>query len=150
MKPFEIFLNELGKILELSSLRPDRNGACLIILKEGQISLLFEYDDELVPNTILVTATLLTFSIQYREDIYEFCLKANQTMEETLSVKPDEDALYLHKRIHPDIEKSDLDSVLKSFIENYKILKEQGEKILQNPPRSSLAKSDSSFFPFKA
>ncbi len=103
-------------------------------MKEGRIPLLFEYDDQLVPYSILVSTPLYAFPLTHRYGIYQLCLLGNSEMEETLSVKPDEDFLYLHRRIHPEIEASDLDLVIKNFLERVRDWKEQAEILCRQPP----------------
>lgn len=133
---FELFLKELAKVWQFSSLAPDEKGACLISLKEEDLFLLFEYDDQLVPNTVLLSTEIIPFPIVYRSDMYEVCLKGNHSIEETLSVKPDEDLLYLHRRFHPDIDAEDLDPLITSFIHCVKEWRENVARLISKPPRT--------------
>jgi hypothetical protein len=150
---FEIFLTQLAVVMHFSSLAPDGRGACLIIMKEGNIPLLFEFDEQLVPNTVLLSSPIITIPITHRADIYEALLKANSTIEETLSVKPDEDMLYLHRRFHPDIQAHEIEQLLEPFLKNVKHWKMQVEAIASEPPHSDKFPPHPSaikVFPFKA
>jgi len=150
---FETFLLELAKVLHFSSLAPDAHGACLIIMKDGSIPLLFEFDDQLVPNTILVSSPIAALPITHHADIYEALLKGNASIEETLSVKPDEDVLYLHRRFHPDIQSAEIEQLLHFFLQNIKEWKLRIETITSQPPLSDKLPPHPSaikVFPFKA
>lgn len=135
MTLFETFLLELAKVLQFSTLAPDAKGACLIIMKEGNIPLLFEFDEQLVPNTILLSCLVSTIPMERRSEVYEASLIGNQTIEECLSVKPDEDLLYLHRRFHPSIQAADLEKLLLSFLENVKRWKGKVDTLAKEPPR---------------
>ncbi len=153
MTAFEVFLLELAKVLQFSTLAPDAKGACLIIMKEGNIPLLFEYDEQLVPNTILLSCLVCAIPMEKRCEVYEASLIGNASIEETLSVKPDEDLLYLHRRFHPSIQASDLDKLLKRFLENVKLWKGKVDIIAKEPSRSDqLPHHPASIqvFPYKA
>ncbi|MCC5831480.1 MAG: type III secretion system chaperone [Chlamydiales bacterium] len=149
---FEGFLLELAKVLHFSTLRPDQNGACLIIMKEGKIPLLFELDEQLVPNKILLSTPVIEFPIERRTEIYEDCLKMNSTSEETVSVKPDEDIIYLHRRIAPEIQASELELVVNAFLKKVRIIKAHVEELLNKlPKRPQIPPSPSiQIFPYKA
>ncbi len=153
MTSFKTFLLELAKVLEFSTLAPDEKGACLIIMKEGQIPFLFEYDEQLVPNTVLVSCAITSIPIERRADVYEAILKENHRIEETLSVKPDEDMVYLHRRFHPLIQAEELDTFLHSFLERVKQWKVEVEQIAHRPPRSDKIPAPPTsikVFPYKA
>lgn len=149
---FENFLLELAKVLHFKTLAPDSYGACLIIIKEGNVPLLFEFDDQLVPNTILVSTPIAPIPIPYREALYEASLMGNHNLEGTLSVKPDEDILYFHRRLHPSIQAEDLEKLLRIFLENISFWKERVATILQNTAPSDKMPHPSSIqvFPYKA
>lgn len=135
MTPFETFLVELAKVLEFSLLKPDERGACLILLKESKLSLLFEYDDRYVPNTILISSELFRFPIEHRKTVYAALLQGNHALEETLSVKPDDDLVYLHRRVHPLIESVDLEKVMHSFTENATFWRNKLVELTSQPPQ---------------
>lgn len=149
---FESFLQQLAHVLQFSSLKPDQNGACLIIMKEGEIPLLFELDEQLVPNKILISSKILSFPIERRADIYETCLKINYTIEETISVKPDEDILYLHRRINPEIQAKDLEGIVFGFIDKIHQIEQQIDQFLKTPPKYPQVPPSPSIqvFPYKA
>lgn len=132
---FEEFLKTLASVLDFSQLKPDENGACQIIIKDGNIPILFEWDDELVPRTVLASSLLAAFPLEYRADIYQMCLIANSTQEEILSTKPDEDLVYLHRRFHPEIQKDSLETSIQSFVASSKRAKSLIENLLKNPPQ---------------
>lgn len=149
--PFETFLLELAKVLQFTHLEPDAHGACLIIMKEGNVPLLFEFDDHLVPNTILLSSPIAHFPIEHRVDIYEVSLSGNATIEETLSVKPDEDHLYVHRRFHPEIQAADIEKLLEIFLETVKKWKGEVERIVSQPPRGKTSHPSAiQVFPYKA
>jgi hypothetical protein len=150
---FETFLMELAKVLQFSSLAPDAHGACLIVMKEDSSSLLFEFDDQLVPNTILLSCPIIPIPIDHRAAIYEAALIGNNTIEDTLSVKPDEDTLFLHSRFHPSIQAAEIEKILYSFLKNVKLWKSKVETISKEPPSSSQMPphpSSIQVFPYKA
>jgi hypothetical protein len=148
--PFEKFLQELAKVLHFPQLAPDAHGVCLIIMKEGNIPLLFEFDDHLVPNTILLSSPIIHFAIDHRVEIYKASLIGNTTIEETLSVKPDEDLLYLHRRFHPDIGSSDLETLLQTFLDIAKKWRGKVEQILSQPPQEKTSHRPTiQVFPYK-
>lgn len=154
MSPFESFLKELAEVLGFSQLAPDTQGACLIMMKEGHIPLLFEFDDQLVPYTILVSSLIGLIPPKYQADLYEAALIGNETIEQTLSIKPDEDLLYLHQRLQPAMQAPDLEKVLNSFLDTLKIWKETLENITKTPPHEMKKKSSDpsgiQVFPYKA
>lgn len=153
MNQFELFLQELAKVFQFSHLAPDEHGACQIIFKDGKIPLLFEFDDHLVPNTILLSSPLASIPASHHLDIYEALLIGNSSQEEVLSVKPDEDFVYLHRRFHPDIQSANLDYLLKQFIEKIHIWKSKIETVIQTPPQIRSSTSHPSaiqVFPYKA
>lgn len=131
---FNDFLKVLANVLHFTSLEADQNGACLIVMKESGIPLLFEYDDELVPNHILISTHVVDFPMERRVEIYEMILKANHIMEATLSVKPGEDQIYLHQRISPEIPDLELNIVIQTFLEHVHMIKKAVEESLHNPP----------------
>jgi Tir chaperone protein (CesT) family len=135
MTQFEDFLQQLATVLQFPSLAPDSNGACLIVMKDGNIPLLFEFDEKLVPNTILLSSPVSAIPIEKRAEIYDASLMGNQTDEEILSIKPDEDLLYLHRRFHPAIFSDDLDILLKSFLNRIKDWKDKVEAITKEPSK---------------
>lgn len=149
---FETFLLELAQALNFTTLAPDALGACLIMMKEGTIPLLFEFDDQLVPNTILISCPIAAIPISHRLDIYEALLKGNSLIENTLSVKPDEDMLYMHRRLHPEIQAKELKQILHFFLETVKLWKKNVEAILSMPPHNEQTLSHPAsikVFPFK-
>ena len=113
---FEHFLERLAKAVGSPKLHPDEGGACIIEWK-GE-SLIFEFDNMLVPNTILVTSPCFLLPKENRERILEEALKCNKMIEETLSQKPDEEVLYLHRRLHPSIGQEELVAILNTFVED--------------------------------
>lgn len=149
--PFETFLLELAKVMQFSTLAPDARGACLIIMKEGNFPLLFEFDEQLVPNTVLLSSPIAAIPIAHRADIYEASLIGNSAIEDTLSVKPDEDMLYLHCRFHPEIQASEIDERLQFFLATVKEWKGKVEEIATQPPRGDKTPPYSiQVFPYKA
>ncbi|MCH9625686.1 MAG: hypothetical protein S4CHLAM123_08640 [Chlamydiales bacterium] len=150
---FENFLFQLAEVLQFSSLKPDTNGVCSIMIKESQVPLLFEVDEELVPSTILVSTEIISFPLEYRRDIWEAILLGNHAIEETLSIKPNEDMIYLHRRFHPLIGSNDLKNLLDSYIKTVVDWREKITHLLKNPPTPPKALSPPSsinIFPNKA
>ena len=117
MTRFQRFLNQLAEVLEFKKLKPDEHGACLLVMNETQVPLLFEYDDHLVPNSILVSSPVSGIGPGKEGEVLKQCLMLNGGLEETLSKKPDDDEIYLHRRIHPDIHAKDLDPIVHQFVE---------------------------------
>lgn len=153
MNSFEVFLTELAHVLQFSTLAPDAKGACLIIMKDGNVPLLFEFDEQLVPNTILLSCLICPIPMERRVEVYEMSLIGNGAIEETLSIKPDDDLLYLHRRFHPAILADDLEKLLKSFLEQVKMWKGKVDTLIKDPSRSQKLPAPTSsiqVFPFKA
>jgi len=150
---FEAFLLELAKVLHFSTLAPDKNGACLIVMKEGKTPLLFEFDEQLVPNKILISTPVIDFPIDRRTEIYEDCLKMNHAIEETVSVKPDEDMIYLHRRLSPEIQAQELEVVVHAFLKEVQKIKAHVEELLKKAPKHPKVPpppSSIQVFPYKA
>lgn len=147
MSSFEVFLKELAPLLHFPSLAPDSSGACLIIIKDGEIPLLFEFDDHLVPNTILVSTYIAPIPKEQRALFYAASLNGNCLIEETLSVKPDEEALYLHRRFHPDIQSPHLDQVFQGFLKQAKEWKAKAGLLAKEQPSSMNIPSGIQVFP---
>jgi hypothetical protein len=133
-QPFETFLLELAKVLKFSTLAPDSQGACMIVMSEWNASLLFEFDDQLVPNTVLLSSPIASIPIAHCNVVCEAALIGNTHIEETLSLKPDEDLLYLHRRFHPLMEASDIEKLLTMFLETLKTWREHVEVLIKQPP----------------
>ncbi len=132
---FAPFLAELAKVLEFDALKVDSQGVCNIVMNENTISLLFEFDDQLVPNTILLSSPISSIPISHRLDVYEDLLVANSQIEDTLSVKPDEDMLYLHCRLHPSIQAIDIKAHLTRFLTTANEWRTKVEEIKLKAPR---------------
>ena len=114
---------------------PDREGACLFHFKEHHLQLFFEYDDSLVPHTILLSCDICLVPLEVMTGILEACLIHNSRSEETLSCRPEDNLLFLHRRIHPKIKAQDLKPLLNSFID---LIKQWKEKVRQQslaPPK---------------
>ena len=114
-------------MLEFKKLKPDEHGACLLVMNESNVPLLFEYDDHLVPNSVLVSSPVTPIGYGKEGDVLKRCLIMNAGLEETLSKKPDEEEIYLHRRIHPDIHAKDLDPIVSQFVETVVQSKKQLE-----------------------
>ena len=151
MTPFEEFLNELAQVLKFSSLHPDQKGACLVVLKEHNLPLLFEFDDDLVPHTVLISCALAPFPIEYRSAFYTASLIGNATIAETLSVKPDEEILYLHRRCQSTMRASEIELLLNAFINTAKTWQKKAQEITALPPpqTTSLTPPSILVFPYK-
>lgn len=132
---FEEFLDELAKALLFKQLKPDSKGACLLVLQKEQIPLLFEFDNSLVPNTILVSIEVCPIPHEILRSVLEEGLMANQHLSETLSCKPDSDYLFLHKRLHPKIESADIKKSVDSLIHETQAWRSRVHEILQSPER---------------
>lgn len=131
---FYSFLQELAEALSFPSLVPDNQGACLLHFHEKDHSILFEFDDQLVPNTILMSSPLCLLPEENRLEILESCLKGNQEMDETLSCKPDDFFLYLHRRVYPGIQAAALTPVINAFLSKITLWKEKIAAISKKPP----------------
>lgn len=149
---FEVFLQELAKAMRFNDLKADAQGACEILIKEGDISLLFEFDDQLVPNTILLSAPVSDFPSEHRAAIYAAILAGNMGLEETLSIKPDDDLCFLHIRFNPQIQAAEIEQMLKSFVLKVKEWKQKIEAISNTrppPPKSSIPPPTFKVLPYK-
>jgi hypothetical protein len=152
MTLFESFLTELAHVLQFATLTPDAKGGCLIVMKEDNIPLLFEFDEQLVPNTVLLSCLVCPIPLEKRAEVYEACLIGNQSIDACLSVKPDEDLLYLHRRFHPTIQATNLEKHLLQFLDTAQLWKKKVETITKTPlPPNKLPLHPSSLhiFPYK-
>ncbi|MFN0065567.1 MAG: type III secretion system chaperone [Chlamydiales bacterium] len=135
---FTTFLSQLADVLQFTALFPDKHGACLVVMKESHLPLLFEFDDRLVPNTILLSTPLSRLTAGHERKFFVESLKGNYLLEETLSMKSDDELFYLHRRLHPEIEAADLKLALDQFITTAKAWREKFEKLGQGEPTDGL------------
>lgn len=144
---FNDFLKQVAEVFQLKRLEPDSFGVCLIEIKKTHVKLMFEYDEFIVPNTVLLSSPILTFSPHDRHDICVACLKGNAAMDETLSIKIGTDTVYLHQRIHPNVKNNELNLILQSFQKQVQHWKKTLAAIGETTPQS-----EDSFhlFPYKA
>lgn len=133
ISPFEEFLLELAKALEFDHLGPDRQGACLIVMKEDQTSLLFEYDESLVPHHVLVSSEICPIPSEISSAVLEEALVSNFVLEATLSCKPDSNHLYLHYRFHPKIDSAEIKSVIDNILTQIRQWRQKVKDLLQSP-----------------
>lgn len=129
MSLFQTFLTKLAPLLEFSDLKPDQHGACLIIMKANNVPMLFEFDDSLVPNTILLSSPVAEIQPGQEAETYLTCLKGNEQMNDTLSKRPDEHHIYLHRRIHPDIQTEQMRPIIDQFVEHVVTWKQKLETL---------------------
>ena len=129
MSLFQTFLTHLAPVLEFQDLKPDQHGACLIIMKEHNVPLLFEFDESLVPNSILLSSPVAQIEVGCEEQVHGLCLKGNEQMHNTLSKRPDEDQIYLHRRLHPDIDTEQLRPIIQQFVEHVVTWKQKLEAV---------------------
>lgn len=111
------FLTQLAVALEFTALSLDKQGVCLIVMKAHNIPLLFEFDDHLVPNTVLLSTPILPLPHEYEWEAMIKALMGNHMMEETLSLKPDDNILYFHRRMSPHIKAKELKLLIDRFLE---------------------------------
>jgi hypothetical protein len=114
---FQEFLQKIASLYSLDTLRPDQMGACQLFLKKENLHLLFEYDDHIVPDTILVSTSLGEIAIGKEEDVSKKLLKYNEKGEDILSIQPEEPICFLHRRLSPHLEKEKLQESLTTFKE---------------------------------
>lgn len=93
-------LEELGKILEIPDLHPDRNNSCQIVLKNG-LSLQLEFDRS--GQFIIIGADLgVVPPGRYRENLFREALKANDMpypIHGTLAYSKKSDRLILFEKL---------------------------------------------------
>ncbi len=130
---FQEFLNELAVVLGFP-LQPDDKGACLILMKQEEVPLLFEFDESLVPNTILISSEISPISEDILSAVLEEALIANHSMSETLSCRPDSNFLYLHKRVHPKIAAADLKIIVEPLVKQVTHWRGRVQEIQKSPP----------------
>lgn len=114
-KDFQAFLDQIAAIYGLPSLAPDNKGACQLRLHNENLSILFEYDNSVVFNTILLSSpleevhnnspTLLIESFQH-----------NYLNDEVVSIQPAPSIYFLHRRFDTTIEQEYLQNALASFV----------------------------------
>lgn len=102
--------------MEMPGLHPDQHGACLIVMKGSGIELLFELDETVSPGTVLVSTPLSSLRPESRLNMLTSLLTENKQLGPTLSKQTEEDTLYLHQRIHPDIDLPSLTSLIENFL----------------------------------
>ena len=116
MSPFETFLKTLASALEFTMLGPDEHGVCLIVTHKR--SVLFEEDRKIVPGTILMSTPLHALSPGHEKLLLTTILQGNSHIEETLSLKPGDETLYLHRRISSNIDSDTLKALIDTFVAN--------------------------------
>ncbi|MCH9609578.1 MAG: hypothetical protein S4CHLAM45_15100 [Chlamydiales bacterium] len=124
-KAFKTFLKQLAIVLEFDTLKPDKHGACLIIMKGSEVPLLFEYDEKVAPHTVLVSSPICGIPPGKIEEVLELSLHGNATQEETLSCKVDEEVIYLHRRFNPTIQSAELYVLIDAFVAKVLLWKEK-------------------------
>ncbi len=137
MSNFQTFLKQLATVLKFTALSADKHGACLVVLKSSNTPILFEFDDHLVPNTILLSTPIVELVEESARAFFKEVLEGNQKMEETLSLKPDERLIYLHRRISPEIEAKELTSIIDYFLKSTLHWKAVFEKLVQEAPKDN-------------
>ena len=133
MDAFQLFLNQLAALLQLDSLAPSKEGACLIIMKASSIPLLFEFDDHIAPNTIVMSTPIIEVDPPHQELYAYRALQLNSSMEETLSLRAEAMSLYLHRRLSPYIQIAELKLIIDKFVERALQTKEIFTHIAQEP-----------------
>ncbi len=127
MNAFETFLGQLAQVLDFTALRPDQHGACLIVVKSSDTPLLFELDDHIAATTILLSSPIGTYPQQ--KALAELCLKGNLSIQETLSYRTEDQNVYLHRRLNPHIQTTELKQVIDSFLKQLELWKTQLETL---------------------
>jgi len=146
---FQEFLDQLAPLYGMRALRPDKMGACQLLLKKENLLVLFEYDDHVVPNTVLASVPLGEVLAGNEKQIMKELLKGNQKSENVLSMQPDEPICFLHRRLSSSIAGEELKKSLASFTG---AAKKWIEKV-GNPERAFDEQEESSkagqIFPYK-
>lgn len=149
---FADFLKELAKATHFSDLKPDQQGSCLLEFKNEKLHILFEYDDSLVPNTIIISTEIADYSKELIADVLEECLIGNYMIEETLSSQPNEATLFLHRRVHPQIDATEILAILESFLIQAQKWRQKIHEMSKQPSkklRIPIPPSQINVFPFK-
>lgn len=118
MRIFETFLTELGKVVDIPGLKPDRFDACLLVMKKEGAHLLFELDEHIVPGTILLSTPIVSLE-STQLTLLKQALSANEKNDATLSVKEDEHLLYLHDRLSPQLNAEEIKPLMDKFLAYY-------------------------------
>lgn len=113
---FQPFLDTLSTLLQNPGLRPDENGACKIIMKGSGASILFEYDEKIVPGSILLSTPVAPLRPESRNNMLKALLMGNWDLDGTLSKHPEKDEIFLHQRLDPEIELESLGPIIESFV----------------------------------
>ena len=131
---FQTFLKQLTVVLKFTALSADKHGACLVVMKKNNVPILFEYDGHLVPNSILLSTPIVEIAEANARAFYRKTLESNHKMEETLSLKPDERLIYLHRRVSPEIDAKELKPLIDHFLTSTLHWKEVFEELVQQAP----------------
>lgn len=134
MSDFHGFLIQLASVLKFTALAADKHGACLVVMKKNNLPILFEFDDHLVPNTVLLSTPIVEIEEASARSFYKTILEGNSKMEETLSLKPDERLVYLHRRISPEINSKELKPLIDYFLKSTLHWKDVFGKLVQEAP----------------
>lgn len=108
MDLFQDFLNKLQRALGTSALHPDAHHACLLHFREEGVELLFEYDDRIVPQSVIVTSPIGVVSAAIARDLLEEALKENGVRETALAFVPEQESLFLFLRIPLFLEEAEV------------------------------------------
>lgn len=122
---FPAFLHTLAPLLGFATLAPDAHGACLLKIKEGEFSLLFEWDEQIVPRSVLLSSPLFSFPPEKGHALALFSLQRNLSLEETLSLHPEKNLLLLHRRLSPEVDQPELERLLNLFLKTSTLLKQE-------------------------
>lgn len=123
---FSSLLEELGKILQIPDLHPDRNRACLIKFPDG-LTVQIEMDGQASQITLLSNLGELPPG-KYRENVFREALKANgmpHPIHGTLAYSKKADNLVMYQRLAvKDLSGDKINLALTPFLEKARAWKE--------------------------
>lgn len=116
MEIFEDFLKNLSTALSIPSLASDPYGACMLAFDEENLQILFELDSQIVINNVLMSCKVADINATTKIKLAKEILIANGSIDETLSFHPDQDQLFLHRRLYPYTDPDIIRNIVNSFI----------------------------------
>lgn len=130
MNQLEIFIEELGKALNIKDLKPDKFNTCLLKI-EQKIEVQIEMDKD--PNYLFFGTILGEIPPgRYRENLFEAALKTNNSTPIStgiLAYSKKNNQLIMFQRISTkDLNGNKIADSLKTFVEKAKVWKEAIER----------------------
>jgi hypothetical protein len=115
MEAYNTFLQNLATLLEFPVKQLPDAEALLIVLRGSNVTVQMEIDHDIQPGSILIFSKVLDVPAEVTSSILIALLKGNDEGHEILSYNVEEQAVYLHRRLHPLIPVNELNLLITHF-----------------------------------